>query len=103
MRVDKIHHAPHALGYRRGVQVQIMRPRYGHVRDRLVDLEKLEPPCGKLLAQDGRELKRKPLLVLQLLPHQPRQRWFPQRTTSDAAECVRFDRLDDDRLMRFAE
>ena len=63
--IDEMDDSPNAFGDRLRLHVEIMRPRHGHMCDRLVHLEKLQAARGKLLAQDRRNLQRKaPLLFL---------------------------------------
>ena len=65
--VDEVDDAPDAFRNRSLFQIEKMRTRHGDVRHRFVDLEKLQPARGELLAEHGRDLDRKPLLILPAL------------------------------------
>ena len=80
-----------------------MRTRNGNVGNGFIDLEKLEPVGCELLAQDRRDLERKPALILPDLANQAQQLRAAQSAGGSAAHGMRFDRLDDVVLVLFAE
>ena len=63
----------HALGNRGSLHIQIMWTRDRDVRDRLIDLEKLQSMTGKLLAEHRRDLEGKTPLVFPNTANQPGQ------------------------------
>ena len=103
MRVDVLDDLPHAFGHGRCLHIQEMRSRHRDVGDRLADLEKLKPARSELLAEHGRDLERKPALIVPTEPEQARQIRRTNAAGSGARHVGGVDLLNNVGQMRFAE
>src|SRR5947207_16013819 len=103
MRVDEIDDALDAVRNRRGLQIEVTRPRDCHMGDGPVYFEKLQAMRGELLAQRRDDLERETLLLVPGPPHQMAQRRRRQLLGRSGKQRVGFDCANNVAAMYFAE